>query len=93
MSRLALHKLTDLLQDLAWVAALFRHQRRVRGDAVDDAEVVHCGEAAGVLSAAGQRDLELASEVLRVGMAEQYKYLFWIMIGEEAHSNSFIRRA
>ena len=32
---------------------------------------MHVHQAAGVLPAAGERDLELAAEVLRVGMAEQ----------------------
>ena len=37
----------------------------------DRAEVVHDDESAGVLSAAGERDLELAPEVLDIGVAEQ----------------------
>ena len=37
----------------------------------DGAEVVHGDEPAGVLPAAGERDLELAPEVLGIGVAEQ----------------------
>ena len=37
----------------------------------DAAEVVHVGQAAGFVLAAGEGDLELAPEVLAVGMPEQ----------------------
>ena len=37
----------------------------------DRAEVVHDDESAGVLSAAGERDLELTPEVLDIGVAQQ----------------------
>ena len=37
----------------------------------DAADVVEVGQAAGVVAAAGERDLELAAEVLRVVVAEQ----------------------
>jgi len=46
----SLHDAADLLQVLPEVPRFFRQQRRVRGDAVDDAE---CGDGLDVLDAAG----------------------------------------
>jgi hypothetical protein len=46
----ALHDLADLLEDLPVVAPFLRHQRRVRRDAVEDADV---GERLDVFQIAG----------------------------------------
>ena len=40
-------------------------------DHADAAHVVHVGQAAGLVLAAGKGDLELAAEVLAVGVAQQ----------------------
>ena len=49
-------------------ASLFAVYRLYHPDA---AHVVHIGQAAGLVLAAGEGDLEFATEILAVGMAEQ----------------------